>query len=57
MLIFSYHRSLPAAFLRLNGKKRLTEMVRSGNVRLIVVSIMFWAMFEPRWMLMPRLEN
>ena len=33
MLIFSYQRSLPAEYLRLNGLKREMEMLRSGNVR------------------------
>ena len=45
MEIFSYQRSFPTAFFRLNGKIRLIVIVISGNVSEIVESFERWFTF------------
>ena len=45
MEIFSYHRSFPTGFLRLNGNIRLSVIVKSGNVTEIMESLEDWFTF------------
>ena len=57
MAIFSYHLSLPAAFFRLKGLKRLCDMLSVGSVTDMLLSRMFWLRLKVPLSVSPTLLN